>query len=177
MSEMRELRGCELTRCQDAAGIRHVRRLGLSANMLTSFAGLDATIFLRCMAMLRWMFLSITVVVGIPALAANWYINNLYATKSEAAGSANPSSDPGADDDIDLLIFTAANASGNAMSAHVIFECLTTCLVILFGESNDQYNRAGVLVLILHSVESHVRVSTTASDLVPDVGCIDTSHR
>lgn len=34
--------------------------------------------------------------------------------------------------ELDLLIFTAANASGNAMSAHVIFECAATCIVVLF---------------------------------------------
>jgi hypothetical protein len=30
------------------------------------------------------------------------------------------------------VIFTAANAGGNAMSAHVIFECAATCIVVLF---------------------------------------------
>ena len=32
------------------------------------------------------------------------------------------------------LLFTAANAGGNAMSAHVIFECATVCIVVLFCE-------------------------------------------
>lgn len=88
------------------------------------------------MGMLRWMFLAITIVVGIPALAANWYINTVYTTKVRATRPVQSDSDQDSDDsDIDLLIFTAANAGGNAMSAHVIFECLTTCLVILFGAS------------------------------------------
>lgn len=86
------------------------------------------------MAMLRWMFVAITVVVAMPALAANWYINNLYTAKSQDSKPAMSSVDQDSDsDDIDLLMFTAANASGNAMSVHVIFECLTTCLVVLFG--------------------------------------------
>jgi hypothetical protein len=65
------------------------------------------------------------------------------------------------------LIFTAANASGNAMSVHVIFECLTTCLVVLFGVF---YGQPGMNGLNKYSVESHVRVPTPASDLVPNVG-------
>lgn len=108
------------------------RSSGSSSLLLTDILGLDATIFLRCMAMLRWMFLAITIVVGIPALAANWYISTLYI-QSQSEKPIKSKTDPDSDDDIDLLMFTAANASGNAMSAHVIFECLTTCLVILFG--------------------------------------------
>ena len=118
--------------------------------------------------MLRWMFLAITVVVGIPALAANWYINTVYTAKVQGTRPALLDSDQDSGDtDIDLLIFTAANAGGNAMSAHVIFECLTTCLVILFGTSFG--SSRGPTELISHSMEPHVGISTSASDLVPNV--------
>lgn len=104
------------------------------AFVLTLSPGLDATIFLRCLAMLRWLFLSISIIVGIPALIANYQVNTTYA--ESAMGQENSTEDITVLDAtrLDLLIFTAANASGNTMSAHVIFECLTTCLVVVFGK-------------------------------------------
>lgn len=84
--------------------------------------------------MLRWLFLSITLLVGIPALYANYQINTAFA--QSASGKSNMIGQDKAlnTTDLDLLLFTAANASGNTMSAHVIFECVTTCLVVLFGK-------------------------------------------
>lgn len=94
--------------------------------------GLDATIFLRCLAMLRWMFLSISIFVGIPSLLANYYINTAFAETMSDRSNLVGSDAPLNTTELDLLLFTAANAGGNAMSAHVIFECVTTCLVMLF---------------------------------------------
>lgn len=106
---------------------------GSSARILMT--GLDATIFLKCLHMLRWMFLCISLLVAIPAIFANYQINtsavSIFGSRQEASDLDNTNRPMNATE-LDLLIFTAANASGNAMSAHVIFECAATCIVVLF---------------------------------------------
>lgn len=100
--------------------------------------GLDATIFLKCLHMLRWMFLCISIVVAVPAILANYQINTSAATifgSRQESSKLDEANRPMNATELDLLIFTAANASGNAMSAHVIFECAATCIVVLFRES------------------------------------------
>jgi hypothetical protein len=107
-------------------------RAGSSARIL--MIGLDATIFLKCLHMLRWMFLCISLFVAIPAIFANYQINtsavSIFGSRQEASNL--DTNRPMNATELDLLIFTAANASGNAMSAHVIFECAATCIVVLF---------------------------------------------
>lgn len=97
--------------------------------------GLDGAIFIKCLHMLRWMFLCISLLVAIPAIFANYQINtsavSIFGSRQEGSDLNNINRPMNATE-LDLLIFTAANASGNAMSAHVIFECAATCIVVLF---------------------------------------------
>jgi hypothetical protein len=108
-------------------------RAGSFAKIL--MIGLDATIFLKCLHMLRWMFLCISLLVAIPAVFVNYQINtsavSIFGSRQEVSDLDNTNRPMNATE-LDLLIFTAANASGNAMSAHVIFECAATCIVVLF---------------------------------------------
>lgn len=86
------------------------------------------------------MFLCISILVAIPAIFANYQINTSAASifgsrQHDSSTSIDESNRPLNATELDLLIFTAANASGNAMSAHVIFECAATCIVVLFRAS------------------------------------------
>jgi hypothetical protein len=113
---------------QDLGTIRTRRKLT---------TGLDATLYLRILHMLRWMFLTISILVALPALFANYQINTSAATifgSRQDTSMIDDANRPLNATELDLLLFTAANAGGNAMFAHVIFECATVCIVVLFCE-------------------------------------------
>jgi hypothetical protein len=83
------------------------------------------------------MFLTISILVALPAIFANYQINTSAASifgSRQDTSMIDEANRPLNATELDLLLFTAANASGNAMSAHVIFECATTCIVVLFCE-------------------------------------------
>lgn len=85
--------------------------------------------------MLRWMFLTISILVALPAIVANYQINTSASTifgSRQDTSMIDDADRPLNATELDLLLFTAASAGGNAMSAHVIFECATVCIVVLF---------------------------------------------
>lgn len=87
------------------------------------------------------MFLCISILVAIPAIFANYRINTSAATifgSRQESSKLDDANRPMNATELDLLIFTAANAGGNAMSAHVIFECAATCIVVLFRKSSSR---------------------------------------
>ena len=112
--------------------------------------GLDAITYLLFMRMLRWLFLTITVLIALPLALGNYYINteteygSVTLDKDKASGAKAGSGEQSLSKEDageiaqslldNMLIFTAANVKGNGLWVHIGFEWAVTGLVILFGE-------------------------------------------
>ncbi len=107
---------------------------------LMIISGLDAVTFLQFLRLLRWLFVSICIFVAIPLICANYYINTqtTYGSKTSNSTSSYTQS-AGTNVTTGLLdnmqLFTAANMNGNILFVHIMFEYITTFLVIFFGKS------------------------------------------
>lgn len=102
------------------------------------------------MRMLRWMFLSVTILAALPLALANYYINTKTEygsakvdTKLQSSGSGLSTDDAGEMAQSlldDMLIFTAANVKGNGLWVHIGIEYVVTAMICLFGKQTyDPY--------------------------------------
>ena len=109
---------------------------------LTDSAGLDAVTYLQFLRLLRWLFLTISVLAAIPLTIANYYINTKTTYGSADAGSDSASGGGGTNGSQviskslldNMVLLTAANITSNGLWVHIGFEWIVTCFVLAFGQ-------------------------------------------
>jgi hypothetical protein len=97
--------------------------------------GLDAVTFLQYLRLLRWLTAAISILVAIPLVALNYYINTETEYGSSTTNVTTSSVENSTEVLVVLELLTAANVTGNGLYVHIFFECLITCLVCFFGTS------------------------------------------
>lgn len=109
--------------------------------------GLDAVTYLQFLRLLRWLFTAITVVVAVPLILSNYFLNTTSSYGIHPASFANVTATIGGIKSTavvgDLQIISAGNIKGNGLYVHIMFELIVTLLVIVFGELASLARGAG----------------------------------
>jgi hypothetical protein len=96
--------------------------------------GLDAVTFLQYLRLLRWLTGAISILVALPLVALNVYINT-YTDYGSTETNVTTSTVDNSTEVLGVLeLLTAANIKGNGLYVHIFFESVITCLVYFFGE-------------------------------------------
>ncbi|EIW66769.1 hypothetical protein TREMEDRAFT_65169 [Tremella mesenterica DSM 1558] len=99
--------------------------------------GLDAFTYIQFLRLLRWLFLTLSIVVAMPLVTANYLINTStqYSDYTVASTTSNLTSAVSGNSTALLTgiqLLTAANIQGNALLVHIGFEGIATCIVGVF---------------------------------------------
>lgn len=124
--------------------------------------GLDGVTYLHFLRLLRWLFLGITLFAALPLALANYYLNTQTQEERMATHSVDTANvlqttseqDPSkiAQHFLDnMMLFTMANLSGDALWVHVGFEAMVTVLVIFFGGCIQAYSGVQLNSVVVYS--------------------------
>ncbi|ORX40068.1 hypothetical protein BD324DRAFT_648679 [Kockovaella imperatae] len=135
---------------------------------MLKLVGMDAVTYLQYLRMLRWLFLSLSIFVAVPLALANYYLstggdlNNVTAGQV-ASSTASQVTSGGAQNATDVLDnlqkFTAAGIQGNTLSVHIVFEWVTSSLVLAFVIGHSWYH-GQLLHFWVDKNQSHIAFRT-----------------